>query len=180
MFQAVIMVTNNPSDIFTEMDLKYIDSLDERKKRQYLATRATSLGKHGVSLVSKAIGTDRKTIYRGIHELKSSESIPDDSIRREGGGRRRTIDMHPEYMDVFHEMVDNEIAGLPQDEDVRWLKSSPSQISDRFYEEYHIHVSVFIVKQLIAHDGYRYRKPLKSLPMRECKDRDKNSTISPN
>ena len=65
MFQAVIMVTNNPSDIFTEMDLKYIDSLDERKKRQYLATRATSLGKHGVSLVSKAIGTDRKTIYRG-------------------------------------------------------------------------------------------------------------------
>ena len=173
MFQAVIMVTNNPSDIFTEMDLKYIDSLDERKKRQYLATRATSLGKHGVSLVSKAIGTDRKTIYRGIHELKSNESIPDDSIRREGGGRRRTIDMHPEYMDVFHEMVDNEIAGLPQDEDVRWLKSSPSQISDRFYEEYHIHVSVFIVKQLIAHDGYRYRKPLKSMPMRECKDRDK-------
>lgn len=70
MFQAIIMVTNNSSDIFTEMDLKYIDSLDERKKRQYLATRTTSLGKHGVSLVSKAIGTDRKTIYRGIHELK--------------------------------------------------------------------------------------------------------------
>ncbi|MDO4948544.1 MAG: ISAzo13 family transposase [Bacteroidales bacterium] len=172
MFQAVIMVTNNPSDIFTEMDLKYIDSLDERQKRHYLATRATSLGRRGVSLVSRAIGTDRKTTYRGIHELKSGEGIPDGHIRHEGGGRTPIIDKHPEYVDVFHKMVDNGIAGLPQDEDVRWLKSPPSQISGRFKDKYHIHIGIYIVKQLIGRDGYRFRKPFKSLPMRECKDRD--------
>ena len=176
-FEAVIMDTNNPPDIFTEMDLKYIDSLDERRKRQFLATKANSLGRYGVTLVSRATGKDRKTIYRGVHDLRTDDTVPAGRIRCEGGGRKSILEKHPEYMDVFHEIVDDEIAGLPQDEDVRWLKSSPSQIQDKFKDEYDIVISIYIVKQLISHDNYKHRKPLKNISMRECEDRDKQFKI---
>jgi len=171
------MVTNNPSDVFTDMELKYIESLNERQKRHCLAVKAKSLGRRGVTIVSRAIGADRKTIYKGIHELESDERFPKGFVRRNGGGRTCILDKHPEYIDTFNEIVNDEIAGLPQDEDVRWLKSSPSQIREKFEDDYHIPISNYVVKQILSREGYRHRKSLKSLPMKECENRDEQFRI---
>ncbi|MCQ2343742.1 MAG: hypothetical protein MJ002_02325 [Paludibacteraceae bacterium] len=37
------------------MELEYLTTLDERNRRLFMASKASSLGRHGVSLVSGAI-----------------------------------------------------------------------------------------------------------------------------
>ena len=44
--------------------------LDERGRRFWAATEAGELGRGGVSLVARATGLSRTTIYRGMVELQ--------------------------------------------------------------------------------------------------------------
>ena len=43
------MNTKILAEVFSETDLTYIQQLDERQHRLYCATRAISIGKHGVA-----------------------------------------------------------------------------------------------------------------------------------
>lgn len=43
------MNTKILAEVFSETDLTYIQQLDERQRRQYCATRAINIGKHGVA-----------------------------------------------------------------------------------------------------------------------------------
>ena len=45
------MNTKILAEVFSETDLTYIQQLDERQYRLYCATRAISIGKHGVAAV---------------------------------------------------------------------------------------------------------------------------------
>src|ERR1700756_4249744 len=73
--------------------------LDEATLRLWAAIEARGLGRGGVSMVAKAIGMSRTTIYAGLEELASapvasvlraSSSGPDKRrIRVKGGGRKQ-------------------------------------------------------------------------------------------
>src|SRR6266436_1093104 len=75
--------------------------LDEATLRLWAAVEARSLGRGGVSLVAKAIGMSRTTIYAGLEELASASpplasvlrasiGSPDKHrIRVKGGGRKK-------------------------------------------------------------------------------------------
>ena len=52
------------------------------------AAEASEIGYGGVSLVSRACGLSRVTITKGIGEL-TVVPLPEDRVRRSGGGRRR-------------------------------------------------------------------------------------------
>lgn len=73
MFSRQYLGTNNPAEILSETDMKYMSLLDEKSKRRFLATKAISLGCHGVTWVAEASRVNRDTIYKGIHELKADE-----------------------------------------------------------------------------------------------------------
>src|SRR6516225_5639455 len=45
--------------------------LDEQGRRRFAAMEAQALGRGGVSLMSKITGLARRTIYRGISDLRS-------------------------------------------------------------------------------------------------------------
>lgn len=62
-------ITNNPSDVFSDMELKLMETLNERQLRQFVAAKADEYGCHGVSIVCGAYDIDRDTVYRGIQEL---------------------------------------------------------------------------------------------------------------
>ena len=87
------MSTNYPTEVFTDMDLKYLDTLDELHYR--IATKADNLGKHGVYLVCNAILFNPKTVYRGLHDLKSKNIPNGGRVRKAGGGPQRILDLHP-------------------------------------------------------------------------------------
>lgn len=168
--------TNTPTDVITKDEKELLKDLDENQRRKFLAVIAQRNGKHGVGLVCKTVHVNRKTIYRGMHELEEQVHIEEGRIRKPGGGRKCILAEHPEYREYFTQIVEYSNAGLPQDADTKWLRLSPLQIQCRYKEDYHVDVSLFTVRQVIRAEGYTRRKPLKSIPMAECKDRDAQFT----
>src|ERR1035441_3886250 len=76
---------------------------DEATLRLWAAVEARTMGRGGVSVVAKAVGMSRTTIYAGLEELKSA-SIEESSapsttshaatrrVRAQGGGRKKLTD----------------------------------------------------------------------------------------
>ena len=93
-YQAVIMNTKILAEVFSETDLTYIQQLDERQYRLYCATRAISIGKHGVAAVCASIHISKNTIYRGIRELNGKTILSSETVRIAGGGRKERLTNH--------------------------------------------------------------------------------------
>lgn len=68
------------------------EQLNERQWRLYLATEAKKIGYGGISHVAQVSGSDWKTIKRGTEELQEKVSIPEDRVRKSGGGRKKIRD----------------------------------------------------------------------------------------
>ncbi len=171
MFSSLYSGTNNPAEILSEVDLKHMSQLDERTKRHFLATKVLSLGRHGVSLVAKASGVNRDTIYKGIHELKSDDQLPEGRVRKSGGGRKCRLDKEPVLLEVFDNIVEAHTAGLPQDDSVRWLGLTTTQIRDVFKER-GIDISGYHVRQMTTARGFKKRSFLKARTLKDVEDRD--------
>ena len=166
--------TKIPTDsIFSDKEMKCLSTYYERQRRQYLASKADSLGCHGVSLVCEAVGVCRDTIYRGRYELytNANDSFPKGRIRAVGGGRTSTLKKHPEYLDVFDEIVASYTAGLPQDDTVIWLTVSVIQIIDLFKER-GIVVSRHVVNLMKKARGFKNRSFVKDKTLKDVKDRN--------
>lgn len=155
------------------MERQCMISYDERQRRQFLAGKACTLGYHGVSLMAQAAGVCIDTIYSGIRELKSkaNETFPENRVRRIGGGRKPTLEKHPEILSVFDEIAEAYTAGLPQDPDVVWLTVSTSQLVILFKER-GINVSSYLVRKMRAARGFKERSFSKSLTLKDVKDRN--------
>ena len=171
MFSRLYLGTNNPAEILSEVDLKHMSQLDERTKRHFLATRALSLGRHGVSLVAEASGVNRDTIYRGIRKLKTGEQLPKGCVRKTGGGNKRLLEREPVLLEVFDDIVEAHTAGLPQDDSVRWVSLTTAQIREIFKER-GIDISDYHVRQMAAARGFKKRSFVKSKTLKEVKDRN--------
>lgn len=142
--------TKIPTDcILSDKEMKCLKTYNERQRRQFLASKADSMGCHGVNYVCNAIGVCRDTLYRGKHELDTdaNASFPDGRIRKVGGGRTPTLEKHPEYLDLFDKIASLYTASLPQDENVIWLTISVLQIIELF-KEHGIKVSRYTVNQM--------------------------------
>ena len=68
---------------------KFFDTLHERQRRQYAALEAKAPGHGGQRAVSQAFGIDANTIRRGGRELASGERLPNNRVRKSGGGRKK-------------------------------------------------------------------------------------------
>ena len=167
-------VTKNPADIVTEKEMEYLKDANERQTRQFAAIVAERIGIHGVAIVCYAFGVSRNTVYRGLHELQAKEHLDEGKVRKKGGGRKSTLSVHPEYINIFREIVEFDIAGLPQDANTKWLRLTPSQIQSIFSDDYHVEVSLYTIRQIIKAEGYTRRKPVKTLPMADCELRDEH------
>ena len=101
----------------------------------YAAAEALKLGYGGISYIARVLGCDKKTILRGILELKHPESIEKDRIRTKGGGRKTSLESIPDLDVNFLEVVFFYTAGDPMDERVRWTHLTHQQIADKLKEK---------------------------------------------
>ena len=145
--------------------------LSEKDRRLYAATEALKLDHGGISYIAKVLNCDRKTIHRGISELKHPDKIKNDRIRTKGGGRKRSIETIPNLSEKFLKVLRDYTAGDPMDDAVRWTNLTHQQIADKLKED-GIEVSRRIVKQLFKKHGYRKRKAQKSLSIGKSKNRN--------
>ena len=82
-------------DLSDEIEKKYRalePLLDEATLRLWAAVEARSLGRGGVSLVARAIGISRTTIYAGLAELDAADVAQQPSAAT---GTRRTFQARP-------------------------------------------------------------------------------------
>ena len=93
------MADNSNAIVFEQMLNTFYNNsanldLSERQNRIIAAKFAISYGHGGIVKVAKASGLSRKTIEKGVRELKGNISfhVPEGRSRRSGGGRKYVID----------------------------------------------------------------------------------------
>src|SRR5579872_6060206 len=67
---------------------RVVSALDEKQVRRVLGLMAQMAGHGGVAHLSRVTGVSRTTILRGKKELVGTDPIPEDRVRRVGGGRK--------------------------------------------------------------------------------------------
>lgn len=94
------------------------DVLDERSRRLLMAAEANAIGRGGITMVATANKASRATITRGVAELSSRKGSEDgDSegrIRREGGGRKSTLELNEDLEGHLEEIMSPHTMGDPE------------------------------------------------------------------
>jgi hypothetical protein len=82
--QEAAMRTPYPPDVEQAMLVTYA-SLNERQRRLYAANEALKLGHGGVGFVARLFDCHRKTVQRGLADLRSgASSLPPSRARKKG------------------------------------------------------------------------------------------------
>ena len=128
--------------------------LNEASVRLWAANEAIPLGHGGITMVAKATGLSRTTIYAGIRELNDTETAPlaAGRIRREGGGRKKATEKDPGLREALNQLVDPVTRGDPES-NLRWTNKSTTTLARELTERGHP-ISQRTVCDLLANEGF--------------------------
>ena len=110
------------------------EHMDERTRRIWAATEARTIGRGGISMVSRATGLARTVIYAGLHELDHPGEVPVERIRRAGGGRKSITTHNPDFPQRLERLVEPLTRGDPQSA-LRWTCKSVRDLARELSEE---------------------------------------------
>lgn len=156
------------SETVVEKIQTFYATLNEKEKRRYAALEATKLGHGGKTYISQILGCARNTITAGMAELDALASADEEAvaeperIRRAGGGRQSYREMHSTIDEAFLDVLQDDIAGDPMNDQVRWTHLTQTEIKERLAEQHGIQISEFVVRQLLAEHGFRRRQAQKN------------------
>jgi transposase len=109
--------------------------LDERRLRLWAATEARSLGRGGIKTVAEACGLSRRSLERGLAELRTQETagkgtilMPMERVRRPGGGRKKLLSKNPDLAVELERLVDSATRGDPMSP-LRWTSKSTEKLA---------------------------------------------------
>jgi hypothetical protein len=139
---------------------KFHKTLPEKAKRLYAAIEAEKIGHGGNSYIANLVKCNRKTIEIGKKDLNHIEDLPEDRNRKEGGGRKRCINIIEGIDEVFLSVLKEHTAGDPDNENIKWTNLTRKEIYKGMKEK-GISVSFPVVKQLLNKYDYVKRKALK-------------------
>lgn len=107
--------------------------LNERSIRLWCATEANNynktFGSGGITVVERATGVSRPTIYAGIRELKSNKKTEASRIRSIGGGRKKITQEYPKLLKHLESLVEPLSRGDPESP-LRWTSKSVRNLAD--------------------------------------------------
>ena len=111
--------------------------LDERARRWLAGTEAVVLGRGGQAIVARATGLSLPTIRAGLREVQRGECEANAGrIRREGGGRPRTVDRDATLRSDLEALVEPTSRGDPQSP-LRWTCKSIRKLADELTGQGH-------------------------------------------
>lgn len=165
-------------DNMATIEAKYqalLGRLDEATLRAWAAIEARSLGRGGVSLVAKATGLSRTTIYVGMKELLVS--VPTACkhggqlrVRATGGGRKKLIDKDVSLLNDLDALVEPTTRGDPMSP-LRWTCKSTYRLVEELKRRGHA-VSQRTICDLLRLDGFSLQSTRKTREGRQHEDRD--------
>jgi len=149
--------------------------MTERLKRRWAACEALSLGRGGVTIVSKATGLSRNTIVKGIGEIEGEypELVADLEQQRSrgpGGGRRSLAENDPSLLEDLKRLVDPATRGDPMSP-LLWTSKSTRNLAAELELLGHT-VSHMTVSRLLNKLGYSLQANRKTHEGADHPDRD--------
>jgi transposase len=130
--------------------------LNEQGRRLWAAAEVLGLGRGGVSLVARATGLSRPTIYAGIQERRGLQAaVPRKSqgrIRRPGGGRKRRVEHDQTLLEDLEALVEPTTRGDPPSP-LRWTCKSVRRLAEELRAQGH-QVSPQVVGNLLHEADY--------------------------
>jgi len=102
--------------------------LDEHTRRIWAATEASAQGYGGISLVARATHISRRAILVGLREIKTGNILPEDRVRRAGGGRKSSVERQPDLPEKLEALVEPLTLGEPESP-LRWTCKSTRRLS---------------------------------------------------
>lgn len=117
--------------VIREKFLALAPVMDERTRRLWAATEAKALGHGGPTLVTRATGIARSTLYLGLRELEHGARQPlalGHGVRRPGGGRKALTAHEPTLVTALEALVEPTSRGDPQCP-LRWTCKSVRQLA---------------------------------------------------
>ena len=93
------------------------------------AAEAMAAGRGGVSAVSRATGMARSTIGRALVELRDGAALPDNRVRRSGGGRKPLSETDVSLLDDLRRLVDPATRGDPKSP-LLWTSKSLRKLAE--------------------------------------------------
>jgi hypothetical protein len=92
-----------------------LPSLNEFQRRRFLSVEAKSIGRGGISLVSRLSGMSRQTLTEGVKQLDSpvAELPKQGRCRKSGGGRKPVWEEKPEILDALSDLLEAHTKGDP-------------------------------------------------------------------
>ncbi len=161
---------NYSDDIKKAMKMFY-ETLSEKDRRRYAAIESIKLGYGGQKYICEILGCTPDTVKVGTDELLNDKIDEIEGIRRPGGGKKKIIENVPNIDEVFFEILKNNTAGSPMDEEIKWTNMTLVDISKAFKAK-GMNISEHVVKQLLERHGFVERKMQKAVTMKETKDRN--------
>jgi len=134
---------------------KILPYLNEKQTRIVLAAEAESMGRGGLSKVSKLTGISRVTLNMGIKELAQSATndiIKNERIRKSGGGRKKATEKNECLAQAIEEIVSPHTMGDPM-KPLLWTNKSLRNISDELKKQGH-NISHKLVGVILKESGY--------------------------
>ena len=145
-------------------------ALDERARRLLLAAESQALGSGGISAVSKTTGVSRRVIRQGLVELKDPAAMAAGRIRREGGGRKKAVDLDPSLKADLQQLLESTTRGDPE-APLRWTSKSVRNLMRELQSLGHT-VSHQVVADLLHELGYSLQANRKTKEGASHPDRD--------
>jgi len=144
--------------------------LDERTRRLMAASEARSLGRGGISAVSRACGLSRKAIAKGIKEIETGTALPPGRVRRSGAGRKKITVRDPRLVGALERLIEPETRGDPESP-LRWTCKSTRALAAHLTRHKHP-VSHMKVAHLLHAQGYSLQSNRKTVEGAGHPDRD--------
>jgi hypothetical protein len=147
---------------------------DEARLRLWAAVEARSLPRGGVAQVAKVTQLSRRTIHRGLVELKQQASrrvaLAPDRVRTPGAGRKKLTERDPDLVADLEALVEPTTRGHPQSA-LRWTCKSTTKLAAELNQSEH-RVSQRSVCALLGELNYSLQSVRKTKEGSQNPDRD--------
>ena len=113
--------------------------LNERQKRLWAAVEAKVLGHGGQTVVEKATGLSRRTLYAGLQELQDGavqSALASNRSRQRGGGRQRLAVKDARLLSDLDALVEPTSRGDPETP-LRWTCKSTRHLAAELRRQGH-------------------------------------------
>ena len=157
-------------DIIREKYQLLAPELNERTLRLFAAAEAKSLGRGGISLVARAIEISHDRISRGIQDLESETKLYPDRVRRQGGGRKKQLELDPALKEDIERLISPYTRGDPESP-LRWTCKSVRKLAAELNRHGHS-VSHSTVATLLREMNYSLQANRKTTEGKQHPDRN--------